>query len=367
MKFTCQGLELADAVLKVVKAAAVRSPSSILECIKLKAENESLTLICTDLELTIIKTISADVKQEGEVVIPAKFFADFVKSISGELITFSAIDQNSMEILYGENSGVIQCQNAEEFPKPKELENPKSFQIKSSDLRDLVLKSSIAVSQDDSRPMLRGVLLDVFDDHVQGVSLDGIRMALVKKQVTNSNVEEGIVVTARSLLEIIKLIPEDDTILTIQTQTNHLKIDLGDTIFITRLLGLKKDFISYEKILPNNFQTSILISRQKLSSAIERAGYLNPTDRNHIIKLNIKKNVLTLTSASEQGNITENIEIEHDQNDIIIDFNGRVVNDCLHVVGEEFVKMSFCGPLQPCVITSQNTDDFIFLIMPMRH
>ncbi len=368
MKFTCQGLELADAVLKVVKAAAVRSTSPILECIKLKAEDDKLTLTCTDLELTIIKTIKADVLAEGEAVIQAKFFADFAKSISGELITFSSIDSNSMEILYGGNNGVIQCQNAEEFPKPKDLDNPQTFQMSSSDLKDLVYKSSVAVAQDDSRPMLRGVLLDVFEDHIKGVSLDGIRLAMVKKPITNCNLESGIVVTARSLLEITKLLPEDDTVLTIQTQTNHMKIDLGDTIFITRLLGLKKDFITYEKILPTIFKTSFLIDRHKLYSSIERAGYLSPNDRNHIIKLNIKGDNLTLTSESEQGNLTENIEIvDHDQNDLVIEFNGRIISDSLHAVGDEFVKFSFCGEMQPCVITSPTTDSFLYLVMPMRH
>ena len=82
MKFLCQGLDMADAVLKVAKAAAVRTTNPILECVKIVAENDCVVLTCTDLELTITKTIRAQVKMEGVAVINAKLFADFVSKIS---------------------------------------------------------------------------------------------------------------------------------------------------------------------------------------------------------------------------------------------------------------------------------------------
>ncbi len=367
MKFTCQGLELADAVLKVVKAAAVRTTNPILECVKLVAEENSLTLMCTDLELTIIKKIKADVKIEGEAVIPAKFFAEFARKISSEQITFTMRENNIMEILYGENSGVIQCQNSEEFPEPKELAEPESFEVKSLDLKDLVIKASVAVAQDDARPMLRGVLLEVSDSQLKGVALDGVRMALVKKPLYNPTSEFGIVVTARSLMEIVKLLPETDEKISILTQKNHLKIDLGDTILITRLLGTKNDFVSYNQIIPTNFQTQMVVNRQNLYNAIERCSLLNWTERNHIVKFTIKKDNLTITSESEQGNITENMKIEHDSGDLVIDFNGRLIIDSLHVIGDEFIKMQFCGVMSPCVIVPNRDDqDFLYLVLPMR-
>jgi len=367
MKFTCQGLELADAVLKVVKASAVRTTNPILECVKLIAEDDKLTLMCTDLELTIIKTIKADVKVEGQVVISAKFFSEFARKISSEQITFTMRENNIIEILYGGNTGIIQCMNAEEFPEPKELEEPEHFEVSSSDLKDLVMKASVAAAQDDSRPMLRGVLLEVTQKELKGVALDGVRMALVTKPLYKPSSEFGIVVTARSLLEIVKLLPENNDKITILTQKNHLKIDLGDTVLITRLLGHKNDFVSYNQIIPATFQTNIVVHRQKLYDAIERASLLNWTERNHIIKWTIKKDNLIINSESEQGNITENITIEHDKNDLVIDFNGRLIIDSLHVIGDEFIKINFCGPMSPCVIVpNHEKQEYLYLILPMR-
>ena len=184
MKFLCQGLELADAVLKVVKAAAVRTTNPILECIKISAENDSVVLTCTDLELTITKTIKAQVKMEGTAVINAKLFADFVSKISSESLEFCLKD-NVMEIRYADNTVSLQCQNAEEFPAPHTLENPNYVEIRSDMFKDLVTKASVAVAQDDSRPMLRGILLEVTENELRGVALDGVRMALVRKKIVS--------------------------------------------------------------------------------------------------------------------------------------------------------------------------------------
>ena len=366
MKFICQGQELNDAVLKVCKAAAARTTNPILECVKLTAQDDTLTLMCTDLELTIIKTIKADVKMEGSCVIPAKFLSEFVKKIGAEQITFTKID-NAIEILYGENHGLIQCQNADEFPMPKEINEPQVFNVKANDLKDLAMKASVAVAQDDSRPMLRGILLEIVGDELRGVALDGVRMAIISKKLNKVEQDFGIVITARALLEIVKLIPEDDTTISIQIQENHLKIDLGDTIFITRLLGYKKDFVNYEQIIQKTFKTSIVVNREQLYNAIERASLLSWTERNHIIKLSIKGNNLTLNSSTDQGNITENMQIEHDSNDIVIHFNGRFLIDCLHVIGDEFIKINFCGEMGPAqIVPNEDKNDYFYLVLPMR-
>lgn len=366
MKFTCQGLELADAVLKVVKAAAVRTTNPILECIKLTAEDDKLTLMCTDLELTIIKSIKADVKIEGKTVIPAKFFAEFARKINSEQINFTLKENNIMEILYGENTGVIQCQSADEFPEPKSLEEPDRFEIKSNDLKDLVTKASVAVAQDDSRPMLRGILLEIKEKELLGVALDGVRMAVIKKGILNSSNELGIIITARSLLEIVKLLPENDEKIEILTQKNHLMINLGDTTLITRLLGHRSDFVSYNQIIPAEFKSSIVINRQHLYDTIERASLLSRIERNHIIKLTIKNNNLVINSESELGNITENIKTEQQGDDLVIDFNGRLILDSLHVINDEFIKIQFCGVMSPCIITPTTGDDYLYLILPLR-
>ena len=365
MKFLCQGLDIADAVLKVAKAAAVRTTNPILECIKIVAENDSVILTCTDLELTITKTIRAQVKIEGSAVINAKLFADFVSKISSESLEFS-LKGNIMEIRYAENTVSLQCQNADEFPTPHTLEDPNYVEVRSDMFKDLVTKASVAVAQDESRPMLRGILLEVNGGELRGVALDGVRMAIIRKNIVSSSAEFGIIVPARCLLEIVRLIPDSDEVIKVCTQKNHLEINLGDTVLRTRLLGMKSDYVSYEQIMPQNFGTVITVNRQHLQDTIERASLLSRTERNYIVKFNMQNNQITINSESTLGNITEHWEITQTGNDLQIEFNGRLYTDALRVISDEFVKISYVNATNPCVVTPIDGNDFLYLLLPMR-
>ena len=365
MKFTCQGLDLADAIQKVVKAAAVRTTNPILECVKIVAEEEKLTLTCTDLELTITKVINADVKDAGVAVIPAKFFSDFASKISGEQLEFTLRDK-TLDVNYGENTAYFQCQDASEFPEPKTLDNPESVEIRSDSFKDLVTKASVAVAQDDSRPMLRGILLEVLKDEMHGIALDGVRMALINKKTSAHTAEFGIVVSARCLLEITRLLPDSDEIIKICTQKNHLQINLGDTILLTRLMGMQSDYVSYRQILSNEYFTTININRRHLLDTIERAGLLSRVDRNFTVKYEITGKDMVINSESELGNITEHLQTTHAGQDLKIEFNGRLFSESLRVISDEFVQIKFGSPMQPCVILPQEGNEFLYLVLPMH-
>ena len=117
MKFICDGLELSESINKVLKATAIRSTNPILEGIKLKAENDSVTLLATDLELSIENKIPADVKIEGEVVVQGKFFAELIRKLANEKIEISKNDNdNTIRLKYTDSEGTLQGMSVNEFP-----------------------------------------------------------------------------------------------------------------------------------------------------------------------------------------------------------------------------------------------------------
>ena len=117
MKIICNGADLSDAVSKVYKAASVRTTNVILEGIKLKAADGSLTLTATDLELAIEKCIVADVLIEGETVVPGRFFSEFVKKLTFDRIELSLDEANRLKIKYTDSEGMLQCMNPLEYPQ----------------------------------------------------------------------------------------------------------------------------------------------------------------------------------------------------------------------------------------------------------
>ena len=253
-----------------------------------------------------------------------------------------------------------------EFPEPKTLEQPEYVEIASEAFKDLVTKSSVAVAQDDSRPMLRGILLEVSSGQLRGVALDGVRLALVQKSTLSQSAEFGLVVSARCLLEIVRLLPDNDETIRICTQKNHLQINLGNTQLMTRLMGMQSDYVSYRQILPKDFTTTINVNRKHILDAMERAGLFSRVDRNFVVKFDITGREMVINSESELGNLTEHLQITHNGADLAIEFNGKLYNDALRVITDEFVQIRFGSAVHPCVIVPQEGDDYLYLILPMH-
>ena len=222
------GLELSDAFLRVSKALSNKVTNPILEGIKISAEDNELTLSATDTDLSIEKKIKADVKVEGETVVPGKFITEFVKKLSNTDIELEVNEKNQLLIRYDGNESVIQCYNPVEYPGFRKLKTDEWFGISQKDLKSLISKTIFSVAMDDSRPILKGVLFDIDQKEISAVALDGYRLARVKKKAS-ANVKKQIVIPTRSLNEISKLLDDSDEIINVYIDTNAIMIDNIDT------------------------------------------------------------------------------------------------------------------------------------------
>ena len=160
MKLTCDGLALSAAVLKVSKAMPIKKNNSILEGIKMVAKDGFLTLTATDMELSIITRIAADIQIEGEVLVLGKLFADFVKSLNDDRITLECVGGKNLTIFYGDNEGFIKCMNVDEYPAVDKIEETSNFVVDKDKMKDLIAKVAFAASQEDTRPIFKGCLFE---------------------------------------------------------------------------------------------------------------------------------------------------------------------------------------------------------------
>lgn len=363
MLVVCQGLELSDAFLRVSKAISNKITNPILEGIKIVAEEDTLTLSATDTELSIEKKIKADVKVEGETVVPGRFITEFVKKLANSEIELELNEKNQMIIRYEDSESVIQCYNPVEYPGFKKVQSEEFFGISKKDFKNVVGKCIFSVSLEDSRPILKGVLFDINNKELNAVALDGYRLARIKKPIVSS-IKKSIVVPARSLNEISRLIDENDDIINIYIDEFTIMIDLGDTKITSRLL--EGDYMNYKQIIPVNYETCVIVNREQLIEALERATLLLRSAQNNYVKFDIKENNICITSNSELGNVRENIPVTVAGKDLLISFNPRYFLECLRVNSNEFVKICFNESSNPCVIVPTEEDEFLYLILPVR-
>ena len=364
MRVFCQGLDLSDAVLKVIKAASSRTTNPILEGIKVTAEDNTLTLVATDGELAIEKKIVADVKIEGETVIPGKFFSEYVRKLTSEQIELTLNEKNTLKIKYTDSEVLIQCMNVLEFPNVQKIESEEYFELPQSELKDIIEKTIFSVSLEDTRPVLKGCLFEINENKLTAVALDGYRLALSEKSIIKTTAKTSLIVPGRSLNEMSKLLDDNSEPIKVYMQKNYIMIEQDSTKIITRLLD--GDFINYKQIIPNNFTSVVTVNRLQLEDALERASILARVSNDNSVKFNIKDTVLNLQARSEIGNVDENLTISLQGNDLTISFDARFFKECLRVTQDEFLKLCFTTSINPCVIKPNEGNEYLFLILPLK-
>lgn len=364
MKVICEGLDLSDAVLKVIKASAIRTTNPILEGIKLSAREDSLVLSATDLEISIEKSIPADVKIPGETVVPGKFFADFVKKLSGEQIELELTQNGLLKIKYTDSEGTLQVLNVEEFPVIRPFDESDSFVISKNYFKDAIEKTIYAVAVDDARPILKGCKFEIVGDELTVAALDGFRIAQVKHKIISSTKDMDFVIPARCLAEISKLIEGEDEELKVLVSNNYLMVTLGTTKIMTR--KIEGDFVNYKSAIISDPTTTIIVNKKQLEFGLERASLLARFNSNNLVKFEIKDKLLTISSSSDIGKVKENLTIGVEGKDLAIAFNARFISDCLHATEDEYLKMNFTSSIYPCTICSPDENSYLFVVFPVR-
>jgi DNA polymerase-3 subunit beta len=364
MKVLCQGLDLSEAILKVIKAASNKTTNPILEGIKLTAEDNTLTLVATDGELAIEKRIVADVKIEGETVVPGKFFSEYVKKLANEQIELTLKDNNQLRLKYTDSEVFIQCLNVLEFPNIQKIESEEYFEIEQAELKDLINKTIFSVSLEDTRPVLKGCLFEVEEGQITSVALDGYRLALAKKPIKKATAKVSLIIPGRSLSEMSKLLEDSNETTKVYMQKNYVMLEQNNTKVITRLLD--GDFINYKQIIPTEFESTVTVNRLQLEDALDRASILARVSSDNSVKFNVQDNTLSLKAKSEIGEVDENLTISLEGNDISISFDARFFKESLRVVEDEFINLCFTTSINPCVIKPNEGEEYLFLILPLK-
>lgn len=363
MKVIVSGADLSSAVSKVVKAISTKTINPVLEGIKLSVKGDELTLIATDTEISIEKSINAKTFIEGETVVQGKLFSDFIKSLENESEIELFLVDNQLRIIYGSSEVLFQTLNVEEFPIINKEIREKSFSIKQKDFKELILKSSFACSQDEARPLLKGCLLEIEDGFISSVALDGFRLAICKKKIEEATGNFKIIVSSRTLNEIVRIFENDNDVLTVVVQNNVMMCEINGTVLISRLL--EGEYIDYKNIIKDEFLSVVRVNKEQLLSAIDRASIV-ANDKNKIVKFEIKENYMTVCANSEVGKMSENVVINIEGKDLTIAFNSKFITDCIKVIDDEFINLHFNTKINPCVIKPFYGDDYLYLILPLR-
>lgn len=364
MKFRCQQSALSHAINIVQKAISSKTPLPILSGILLEAKDGLLKLTTNNLIMGIEKTIPAVVIDSGSTVISAKILGEFVRKLPSEEINCT-LEHQTFNLKCLDSEVDFLALNPKDFPEVPSLEQFDALKINTTLFKDMIRQTSFAISQDDSRPILTGVLMDIKDQQISFVAIDGFRVA-IRQAKLSEHFEKEIVVPGKTLNDINKIIDhyQDEKNIVLSFNDKHIVFSLGDTRIVSRLL--EGDYLKYQQMLPSHFSTSIEVNTEALLQAIERTSLFAKVGNSNAIKLSIKDNKMHINAVADIGSSNEKVSILKDGLELNIGFNPKYLTDVLKVIDSEKVSMFFSSAIAPCIIKSTTHMNYTYLAVPLR-
>lgn len=363
MKFSCSKNSLMEGIYTVQKAVTGKSALPILQGILLDAENGALKLTATDLDLGIQTNVECNVINEGSVVLDSRLFGEIIRMLPDLDIEIEVDDKNNASIVCGKSMFNLVGQSPEEYPELPSIDENVAYRISQSLFKGMIKQTIFAAAQDETRPILTGVLFEVKSGNLSMVALDGYRMALCRSEADISN-DISAVIPAKTLNEVGKILSDTDDELSITFAKNHILFTIANTRVISRLL--EGEFINYRQIIPEEYKLRVKVNTRTLLSSIERASLLAKEGKVNLITMDIRDEYMIITSNSQLGNVQEEVPIVLENEGIQIRFNSKYFIDVLKVVDTEEVYLEFSSSVSPCLLKTSEDSDYVYLILPVR-
>lgn len=371
MHFRVQTDEMNYGLGMVVRAIAPRPVKQAYDGVMIETDEAGLILTCTDGEISIKARVNAIIDEEGCALLPARLFAEMMrKQPAGEVDVRVDAQMRAAIRSRGSNTSMA-CMAAEDFPDIRDITAENHVSLPCRRLRDAIGRVQFAVSTDESRKILTGILMEVYPQQTLLVGLDGFRLALQRIAAENALPPIGgkamlhIVVPGKVLSEVSKMLPDSDDNVEIVFNSSHAMYQFGNVkVYATLLTG---EFIDYQKILPATWTTEVVVMRSMFSDAIDRCSLMAREGKNNMIYLKmLPEGRMELTANADRGDVHEELEIGIEGNELSIAFNARYLTDIIHNIDGERICMCFNSNVSPCMIKPVEGNEYTFLVLPVR-
>lgn len=362
MKIKVSQRELTKHINIAQKGISSRTTLQILDGILIETSKDKLKLTGTDLEISIETFLDCEVLEEGSIVVNSRIFGDIIRKLPDANIFIEA-KENNINIKCENSEFNIAGNPGEEYPDLPLIVKKDSFTITKDIFKSAIRQTVFATTQDETRPSLTGVLVEIENNTISFVALDGYRLALRKLPI-NSSLDLKIIIPGRSLNELNKILDDKEEDLIINVAPGHVIFNVGDTIVYSRLL--EGQFFNYKEIIRKDHKTKVRVNRRDFQNSLERASLLAKEEKANLVRLNIKDNEIIIRSNSEIGNVYEDILSAQDGEDVNIAFNSRYILEGIKVIDLEEIELNFMGSLNPCIINGVDDENYTYLVLPVR-
>ena len=377
MKFTINRPAFINQLNNVLRAISSKTTIPILTGLKMVVTDHSVILTGSDADITIESTLDASdssyglsIEEPGAIVLPARFFNEVIKKLPDKQATIEVFNGLQVRITSGTAEFTINGQDANNYPHLPEVESENTVELASDMLREVIDQTRIAVSKQESRPILTGIHVTLNNGILTAVATDSHRLAQRKVELPETADRDfDIVLPGASMTELAKMIADEKDGVKMQITENQALFIFGNTHFYSRLL--EGNYPETSRLIPESSDTRLEITASDLLASIERASLLSHESRNNVVKLSVnpENKIATVSGTSaDVGNVEE--EINADQivgNPLEISFNPDYMRDALKSFGQTKILISFTTALRPfTLVPTEEKANFVQLITLVR-
>ena len=361
MKIKVNKEEIQAGIATVSNIVSSKATLPILSNILLETTADGLKVNATDLDIGISCEFPVNVFEQGAITIPAKRLSDIVRELPVGEVNITARKNNQIDIEGINCRFKLNGLPKEEFPKFPEFNNKESVLIKQADLKEMIRLTAFAVSFEESRYVLNGILMEIANDVIRLIATDGRRLAKIEKKLIQASMKEfSVIVPVKAIAEINRNLKETGEV-TITNGINQVLFNIDGVLIATRII--EGEFPNYRQVIPKEINTKVKIKTADILAAIKRANLLATPDF-QAIKFEIFKDKMVISkSTPDIGESREEINIDYGQQELMVGFNPQFFIDVLKNINDEHIMLEFLGPDKPCVLRLR---DYLYLALPMR-
>jgi DNA polymerase-3 subunit beta len=344
---------------------ASRTPKPVLQCVKLTAEDNTLTVAATDLEVAIrYSDNQVQIEKPGEALVPADKLRDIVRESMDDTLSIELAGEQA--VIKGQDSKfTIYTQNPREFPPVPDFEGEADFEIAGGHLKQLIGQTLFAAAKESTRYAFNGVLVVAKGKKISLVSTDGRRLAQAKGDLSAEKLPKDgarAIVPAKALQLIEKLVDDPEAPVSFQIRENKVIFHTADATLTSNLV--EGQFPPYEDVIPKDTDKKMTAGTADFLSAVRRAALLT-TEESKGVRMAFNKSGLKLTSRSpESGEAEVNFACKFEGSDVEIGFNPQFVTEALRVVDTDEITLELTAPNRPGLL--KGGQNFLYVIMPVN-
>lgn len=358
--------------LQIIHGVVERNPTPvILSNLLLENSNEGLRLTVQDEEMQLTTTVEGNFGEAGATTLPERELLDIAQKLKSEdetELTFSFAEEGQATIVAGRSRFVLATLPTDEFPQIELEEGDIAIAIQQGLLKALLEKTAFAMAQQDIRYYLNGLLLEAQPDRLRAVATDGHRLAWAETELALPVKEvQQLIIPRKGALELSKLLMDSDAEAAIRMTENHICVDLGQHVFVSKLIDGR--FPDYARVVPEQGETPVVAKREKLEETVNKATTVLSNEKSNGIRVSLGKDTLKAVGRRDSNEAAASMDVEYAGDEMELGFNASYLLEAVNHIRTDSVNITVSSPKSGCLLVPHAPDgggsDAKYVVMPL--